>query len=153
MHAHPEELRIQPGDRYGKIAVCVDFSHSDSTALSKAIQQGGKSATYVLIHITETAMAHVMEEDTEDMETEHDRKQLLSYSQQLSEMGYSSSTELGFGNPKTTIPAIAESQKCDLIVMGAHGHRGLKDIFFGATINSVRHNTTIPILVVRNTDK
>jgi manganese transport protein len=34
--------------------------------------------------------------------------------------------------------------------MGAHGHRGLKDIFFGATINSVRHNTRIPILVVRN---
>lgn len=150
MHSHPEELQIQPGERYGKIAVCVDFSHSDSTALSKAIQQGGKSATYVLIHITETAMAHVMEEETEDMETEHDRKQLHSYSQQLSELGYNSISELGFGNPKTTIPAIAESQKCDLIVMGAHGHRGLKDIFFGATINSVRHNTTIPILVVRN---
>ncbi|MCK6639968.1 MAG: Nramp family divalent metal transporter [Bacteroidia bacterium] len=153
MHAHPEELNIQPGERYGKIAVCVDFSHSDSIALSKAIQQGGKSATYVLIHITETAMAHVMEDETEDMETEHDRKQLVAYSEQLKALGYTSTTQLGFGNPKTTIPSIAESQQCDLIVMGAHGHRGLKDIFFGATINSVRHNTTIPILVVRNTQE
>jgi len=33
--------------------------------------------------------------------------------------------------------------------MGAHGHGGLKDLIFGATISSVRHKLRIPILVVR----
>jgi manganese transport protein len=37
----------------------------------------------------------------------------------------------------------------DLLIMAAHGHRGLKDIIFGTTINKVRHEVKIPILVVR----
>ncbi len=36
----------------------------------------------------------------------------------------------------------------DLIVMGAHGHRGLKDLIFGNTINAVRHEVSAPVLVV-----
>jgi manganese transport protein len=35
------------------------------------------------------------------------------------------------------------------VVMGAHGHKGLKDIVFGATINEVRHTLDVPVLVVR----
>ena len=37
----------------------------------------------------------------------------------------------------------------DLIVMGAHGHRRLKDLIFGNTINPVRHDLRIPLLIVR----
>jgi manganese transport protein len=37
------------------------------------------------------------------------------------------------------------------LIMAAHGHRGLKDIIFGTTINRVRHEVKIPILVVRGT--
>jgi manganese transport protein len=32
--------------------------------------------------------------------------------------------------------------------MGAHGHRGLKDLIFGNTINGVRHEVGAPVLVV-----
>ena len=38
----------------------------------------------------------------------------------------------------------------DLLVMGAHGHGGIKDLIFGNTINPVRHRLNIPILVVRD---
>ena len=38
----------------------------------------------------------------------------------------------------------------DLLVMGAHGHGGIKDLIFGTTINPVRHALNIPILVVRD---
>jgi manganese transport protein len=38
----------------------------------------------------------------------------------------------------------------DLLVMGAHGHRFLKDLVFGTTLNTVRHRIKIPILIVRN---
>ncbi|HTF04055.1 MAG TPA: Nramp family divalent metal transporter, partial [Bacteroidia bacterium] len=152
LHAMPDELKLTPGKSYQRIAVCVDFSETDSSALSAAIQQGGKSATYVLIHITETAMARVMEEETDDMETDFDRKALVGYCDKLKSEGYASELLLGFGNPKLAIPKFVEDSKCDLVVMGAHGHQMLKDIFFGATINSIRHSIKIPVLVVRKPD-
>ena len=37
----------------------------------------------------------------------------------------------------------------DLLIMGAHGHGGLKDLIFGNTINPVRHNLEVPMLIVR----
>jgi len=35
-----------------------------------------------------------------------------------------------------------------MLVMGAHRHRGLKDYIFGETIESVRHELDIPVLIV-----
>ena len=46
----------------------------------------------------------------------------------------------------------AEELKPDLVVMGAHGHKGLKDIVFGTTINAVRHKLKAPLLVVRGSN-
>ena len=43
----------------------------------------------------------------------------------------------------------AKRAKCDLIMMASHGHKGLKDMMFGTTINAVRHRLRVPILVVR----
>ena len=51
--------------------------------------------------------------------------------------------------PKKEIVRYAEELQPDLVVMGAHGHRGLKDIVFGTTINAVRHKLKMPLLVVR----
>jgi len=33
--------------------------------------------------------------------------------------------------------------------MGAHGHKGLKDLIFGTTVDSVRHKVNIPVLIIR----
>ena len=54
-------------------------------------------------------------------------------------------------NPMKEIVRYAEELKPDLVVMGAHGHKGLKDIVFGTTINAVRHKLKAPLLVVRGT--
>ena len=43
---------------------------------------------------------------------------------------------------------LARELRPDLIVMGAHGHRGVKDLIFGNTINGVRHEVSAPVLVV-----
>ena len=39
-------------------------------------------------------------------------------------------------------------QKADMLVVGAHRHTGLKDLIYGETINTVRHELQIPVLVV-----
>jgi manganese transport protein len=55
-------------------------------------------------------------------------------------------------NPKAEIVSYANQLKPDLIVMGAHGHKGLKDMIFGTTINALRHAVRVPLLVVRDPD-
>jgi len=39
-----------------------------------------------------------------------------------------------------------------MLVVGAHGHTGIKDIIFGQTVNSVRHALKIPVLMVNLKD-
>mgnify|MGYP000968991547 CR=1 FL=1 len=53
------------------------------------------------------------------------------------------------GNPPHEILKVSESEKCDLIAMASHGHKLFADLFFGSTIAKVRHDTPIPILVVK----
>ena len=52
-------------------------------------------------------------------------------------------------NPKNEIIRYAERVRPDLLIMGAHGHKRLKDLIFGNTIDPVRHALNVPILVVR----
>ncbi|MDQ3110997.1 MAG: Nramp family divalent metal transporter [Bacteroidota bacterium] len=148
-HDHPHELHLSKKENYARIAVCVDFSTSDSEALSHAIQQGGKSAAYLLLHITETAGARVMNSETGDFETEFDQKELDKYAEKFRREGYTVETTLGFGNPKETIPKIVNEANVDLLVMGAHGHNLLKDLLFGTTVEKVRHKVKVPVLIVR----
>ena len=53
------------------------------------------------------------------------------------------------GNPPTEILKTAKTRACDLIAMTSHGHKLVADFFLGSTIDKVRHNTVVPILVVR----
>jgi manganese transport protein len=134
---------------YKKIAITVDFSSSDSKAISSAVMQGGKKATYVLIHIVETAGARIMGHEIDDLETSSDKFNLEKYKTDLEQKGFVIQTQLGFGNPKKTIPEIANQNNCDLLVMGAHGHRAFKDMIFGTTLDSVRHKVNMPVLIVK----
>lgn len=47
------------------------------------------------------------------------------------------------------ILAAAKRQKCDLIVMASHGHRGLKRILLGSETQHVLTHSSIPVLVLR----
>ena len=51
--------------------------------------------------------------------------------------------------PRREIVRFAQELAPDLVVMGAHGHKGLKDLIFGTTINGVRHEIDAPIMIVR----
>ncbi|HRD40989.1 MAG TPA: universal stress protein [Bacteroidia bacterium] len=37
---------------------------------------------------------------------------------------------------------------CDMLVMGTHGHKTFKDILLGTTIEDVRHNISVPLVLV-----
>jgi manganese transport protein len=145
--AHPlEGLEIKP---YKRIAVTIDFSNMDKGTISNAISQGGKQAEYLLVHIVESAGAIMMGSDITDFETGSDKQNLELYLLDLKSKGYSCELKIGYGNPKKAIPEIVNEYHADLLVMGAHGHRGMKDMIFGTTVDAVRHRVTIPVLIVR----
>jgi len=148
-HAVMQQLEIRPQSKYKRVAIAIDFSEMDSLAISHAISQGGKECEYLMIHIVETAGATVMGSEIGDYETKSDELNLNEYQKQLRENGFNASYKLGFGSPKVAIPEIVNEYQADLLVMGAHGHRVLKDILFGTTVESVRHNVKIPVLIVR----
>jgi manganese transport protein len=133
---------------YKKIAVPVDFSTSDEKSISAALQLGGKDAEYTLIHIVETPGAMIYGDEIDDYETESDEAFLNTYKQKLEAKGFKVSVELGFGSAKKSIPKIVNAADFDLLVLGGHGHSGIKDLLFGTTVDSVRHKVNIPVFIV-----
>lgn len=132
-----------------RIAVCVDFSSMDEKTISHALAQGGNDAQYLLVHVVESAGARMMESEIDDYETGSDGDGLKKYSEALTQKGFRAEIKLGYGNPKKVIPEIVNEFNSDLLVLGAHGHRGFKDLIFGTTVNAVRHRVNIPVLIVR----
>ncbi len=148
-HGRPKELIDLTSPLYERIAVAVDFSDTDADTIKNAIAQGGKNAEYILIHIVETAGARIFGKEINDFETGADEQYIKEYADRLKREGYNVIWQLGYGTPKKSIPEVVKNHNVDLLVMGAHGHKLIKDILFGTTVDAVRHKVKIPILVVR----
>ncbi len=130
------------------IFVSLDFSSADSKALNYALTLGGTDADYKLLHIVETPGAIIYGEETEDYETRKDIEIIEKHVAQLKEQGIKVDYLIGYGNPKKAIPELVNTHKADMLVMGTHGHSGLKDILFGTTVEDVRHSISVPLVIV-----
>jgi manganese transport protein len=133
---------------YRTIAVAMEFSTHDKKLLSSAIGQGKNDTTYVLIHVIESASAKVLGKETDDYETRKDEEYMEMYKQQLVNRGFKVETRLGYSHRAKEIVRIVKEAKADLLVIGGHGHKGLQDFIHGETVDTVRHELKIPVLVV-----
>ncbi|MGV9011388.1 MAG: Nramp family divalent metal transporter [Flavobacteriales bacterium] len=143
------ELNVQQLHPPQRIAITVEFKALDERVLNTAIAQGGKKAEYILIHITESAAARYLGALTSDREAMDDAQNLEQYAERLREAGYDTQAITGQGSPVDAIAKLVNKSEADLLVMGSHGHRGLKDLLFGATVDAVRHRVKVPVLVVK----
>jgi manganese transport protein len=134
---------------YKNIGITIDFSKNDSECIRHAIMQGHKHAHYTLIHVVETAGAQYYGTDVMDHETQSDADNLEKYVQSMKDGGYNATGKIGFGSPAKSIAQIVREEQIDFLVMGSHGHKAIKDLIFGTTVNSVRHKVNIPVLVVK----
>ncbi|RXF67363.1 Nramp family divalent metal transporter [Arcticibacter tournemirensis] len=148
-HGQAMDIQDIEGVIYSSIGIPVDFSSHDKNTIRNALIQGGKEAHYYLIHIVETAGATYHGEKVMDFETKSDFENLQKYQANLKNLGYEASVLIGYGRSAKAIARLAKINNMDLLVMGAHGHKGLKDIIFGSTLDSVRHRVKIPVLIVR----
>ena len=147
---HPEIVGLQNIDIpvYRKIAVALDFSEKDTKLLAAAIGQAKEDTVFILIHIVESASAILLGDQTADYETQKDKERLDLFVKELREKGYQAEGILGFRHSAKEIVRIVKEENADILVVGAHGHTGLKDFIYGETVNAVRHELKIPVLVV-----
>jgi nucleotide-binding universal stress UspA family protein len=137
---------------YERILVALENARSDTTviphvaALARIV-----GAELLLFHVADGWVARNFNQLNlvESEEIKADRVYLEEIAEGLRKTGLRVKTELAMGNPPQEILRVAQSKQCDLIAMTSHGHKLIADLFLGSTIDRVRHNTTIPILVVR----
>jgi manganese transport protein len=103
-----------------------------------------------LLHVEEGVTSQVYGELSSTAEVEAGQKYLDDIVHSLRAESIDVETAvIHSSNPKNEIIRYAALVKPDLLIMGAHGHKRLKDIVFGNTIDPVRHALNVPILVVR----
>jgi len=147
---HPEINTINeiPAPVFSRIAIALDFSENDEKLIAYAIGQGNKESQYFLIHIVESASAIILGRNSNDYETQADAARLGSYVKQLEQRGLVAEGCLGFKNRAGEIVRLVKQVEADMLIVGAHRHTGLKDMLYGETVNTVRHDLQIPILIV-----
>ena len=148
MHPEATALHSLTTPSYNTVAVALDFSENDQKLLAHALGQGSNATKFILLHVVESVPARIYEFESDDLETEKDKEHLQFYAQQLRDRGFDVEAKVGFGSRSKEIVRLVKEAGADMLVIGAHGHSGIKDFFYGETINSVRHELKLPVLVV-----
>ena len=136
---------------YKKILVALENGEADARLLphiSQLARQVG--AELILLHVADGWAARNFEQLklAESAEMKADSEYLENTAAQLRAGGLRVDTLLALGNPPNEIVKIAAKSGCDLIALASHGHKLIGDIVHGSTIDKVRHNATVPLLVV-----
>ena len=137
---------------YKKILVTLENSAADETLIPHVTELAKQlKSELLLIHVADGFAARNFNQLklAESEEIKADRAYLEVVADKFREHGLAVSTQLAMGEPPKEILKAAEKEKCDLIAMTSHGHRLIGDLIFGSTIHEVRHNTNIPVLLVR----
>ncbi len=137
---------------YQRILVPLEHSAYDACILEHVRRLASLcGSSMLLIHVADGWAARNVKQLAlrESEEIARDRAYLEEACAQLRAEGFVCDALLAAGDPAAEISAAAEREKCDLIAMATHGHRGLQDLIYGTTANSVRHRTMVPVLMVR----
>ena len=141
---------------YKKILVALDNTSADRILLPHVAELARLTrAELVLIHVADGWVAHWQDHlDLADSpEIREDRAYLDEMGAQLTKEGLTVKAVLSRGTPSLEILKVARAQGCDLIAMTTHGHKFLADVFLGSTIEKVRHESEIPLLLVSALDR
>ena len=136
---------------YKKILVALENGEADKRLLPHISELATVlGSELLLLHVADGWAARNFEQlklaESAEMKAESD--DLEATAVQLRTTGLQVDTLLALGNPPNEIVKVAVQTGCDLIALASHGHKLIGDIIHGSTIDKVRHNTTVPLLVV-----
>jgi manganese transport protein len=135
---------------YAKILVPLDHTDIDRQAVAQAAAIARMhGAKLYLLHVEEDVTSQVYGPLASTAEVEAGVRYLEEIAATLREQSVDVETVVRYSNrPRREIVQFARELAPDLVVMGAHGHRGLQDLVFGTTIDGVRHEIDAPIMIV-----
>ncbi len=138
--------------KFKKILVPLDGSSNSMRGLDRAIEiaKGGDAEItgFYVFHLPVAAGIKY----TAKMKEEAQRKAVKAIGPAMNKTqkaGAIFKYKTGGGNTGSEIVKFAKNGKFDMIVIGARGLGGAKEMFLGSTSNYVMHKTAVPVLVVK----
>jgi manganese transport protein len=135
---------------YTRILVPLDHSEADQEAINNALALARMhDAKIILLHVEEGVTSQMFGSMASTAEVNEGQAYLTSIETALRDQGVGVEVVVRHGKrPVDEIVAAVADLTPDLIVMGSHGHSGIKDLIFGTTINAVRHKIKVPMMIV-----
>ncbi|MGK2961795.1 MAG: universal stress protein [Gemmatimonadaceae bacterium] len=141
---------------YSRILVPLENSPYDDAIVDhvKALAQLCGSSI-LLMHVADGwAARNIRQLDLrESEEMKKDRAYIEGVATALEGEGITAEALLASGDPASEILEAADREDCDLIAMSTHGHRFVNDLLRGSVASSVRHESRVPVLLVRGSSR
>ncbi len=137
---------------YKRILVAIENAPGDRTILDHITPLAELTgAELLLVHVADGWAARNFDRlklrESEEMKA--DRLYLDQLASTLTARGFRVATELAMGDPATELIRVASERGIDLLAMSTHGHRFINDLLRGTTVDRVRHEVRIPVLLLR----
>ena len=135
---------------YKTILVTLDSTPTDRVIIEH-IKKLAKfmQAKVILLHVADGWAARTFGPDAVSPEVTEDTAYLNQVRSEFQSAGIPTEAELAFGEPSKEILKWVKQKGCDLVAMSTHGHGPLEDLILGSVADNLRHQTDIPILMIR----
>jgi universal stress protein A len=135
---------------YKTILITLDGTPTDRAIIEHVKKLASSMhSRVVLLHVADGWAARTFGAKANSPEFSEDRAYLESVRSEMVSAGVPAEFVLACGEPATEIIRWVQDNGCDLVAMSTHGHRFLADLVFGTTARRVRHNISVPVLLLR----
>ena len=137
---------------FKRILVALDHSKADTFLLPRVKELARLTGAEILLLHVSTGWAAQWQENlnlSDSQEIKDDREFLEKVGDDLRSENFQVTLRHASGEPARAILKTAQADQCDLIAMATHGHRLISDLIHGTTITRVRHESSIPIFLVK----
>ena len=132
---------------YKRILVPIEGTETDAPVLQHIAALAGMCEAEVIL----LRVAHFHTRDQRTCEVEDAEGDLARAAEVRAGHGVRARTLLLSGEPQQVIVQQAAELRPDLIAMATHGHGWAKRMVLGSVADHVRHNTDVPLLLLKGT--
>lgn len=130
---------------YERILVPIEGTGTDGPVLEHV----GRLAVLCGAEVILLRVAHYHTRDQRSCEIEDAEGDLARAAERLRSQGLTVQTLLLSGEPQQVIVQKAAELRPDLIAMATHGHGWAKRVVLGSVADHVRHNSDVPLLLLK----
>ena len=144
---------------YSRILCPVDFSDTSRKAFYEAVGYARHfGAELIILHVEERNLPAKGYENVEEESQLMDRLEagLVRRLDELQQDGRVTdedreriTLEIAGGKPWLEIVRVADDKQCDLIIMGTHGHTGIRHMFIGSQAEKVVRRANCHVLCIK----